>query len=139
MKLQLHTTREDAVPVPASQDGDEIAGIPRDTCEYITGLLLYFRNNSDHPHTISIGKTVRQGEAAKPYDFYQFVIPSGRRDDVYHSKIIPTEAYYGPFDEYVPTEDLTELGLEDGDVQIRYLSGTDDIFVAAIGEVRTGR
>lgn len=138
MKLSIYPTRGEAVPVPAAQGGDEIFGIPRDTCEYVTGLLLYFRNNSDHPHTISIGKTVRQGEAAKPYDFYQFVIPPGRKAR-YPEPSIPTEAYYGPFDKYVPTENLTELGLEDGDVQIRYLSGTDDLFVAAIGEVRTGR
>lgn len=130
MRLTLHVTREDAIPVAAAQDGDEIDGIPRDTCEYVTGLLLYFRNNSERPHAISIGKTIRQGEVAKPYDWYQFVLSPGVRTI---DTIVPTEAYFGPFDAFVPTENLTELGLEEGDVQLRYLSGTDGLFVAAIG------
>jgi hypothetical protein len=133
MKLEIYAKKEDAVPVPASRDGDEFTGIPRDTCEYALGLTLYFRNNSDRPHSVSIGKTVREGEVAKPYDFYQFVIPPGSRDTVYHSRVTPAEAYFGPLDTFVPTEDLSELGVEEGDVQIQYLSGIDGLFVAAIG------
>lgn len=132
MKLELQRNRQDAIPVAAGQEGDEVAGIPRDTCEYVPGLLLYFRNNSTHPHSVSIGKTVRQGEVAKPYDWYQFIITPGASDGVIN-RIIPTEAYYGPLDSFVPTEDLEDLGIEEGDVQIRYLSGTDGLFVAAIG------
>lgn len=134
MKLQLYPTLEDAHLSSCASDGDNRNGIPRDTCEHVPGLVLLFENHSARPQSIAIGKTVKAGVEEKPYDMAWYTIMPATQEWLKGISVInPMKLLVGPFDEFVPTEDLADLGAAEGDFQITYLSGIDGLFVAAIG------
>lgn len=137
MKLQLYPSLGEVVLVRCASDGDRHGGVLQDTVEYVTGLHLLFENHSLEAHTVSIGKSIRTGpdDTPKTFDWYWYTIPSASVDTYNFRRPItnPHKLLVGPFDMHVPTEDLSDRGVSESDVQISYPSGTDGLYVAAIG------
>lgn len=131
MQLRLLTDNDTYEMTPAASDGEMKDGVAFDTVPYTRYLIIVIENrNTEKTHTVSIERTVIDGEVTRTYEEFWYTIGPASRPE-FLRPLRPVVVRVGPFDLSVPVDDLSDLGAPEGAVQIRYFSGTDGLRVAA--------